>query len=290
MTTTKSFAVDTDQGGNYPEWLYSYATVQQEGVAGLERVTDADVARFHEQGYLLIRNAFTQEEVADGLQGLLDLIAGKRTDFTGLQFESVVADRIDELTLAERQDAVRKLMWFVNYDERLRALAAHPKLLAVLRRIIGSDDLTMFQDMGLIKPPRIGREKPWHQDMAYFNVPIDTTIAGVWLAFDPVDVDNGCMMMQPGSHRQGPHVHFRRRDWQICDADVARDAAVAIPMQPGDALIFHGLIHHGTPANRTDRRRRAVQYHYRPFFASTEDMGQEYRLSFFGSEGKDVEC
>ncbi len=288
MTPTQSFAVDTDQGGDYPEWLYSYATVQQEGVAGLDEVTDADVARFHEQGYLLIRNAFTQEEVADGLQGLLDLIAGKRTDFTGLQFESAVADRIDELSLAERQDAVRKLMWFVSYDERLKALAAHPKLLAVLRRIIGSDDLTMFQDMGLIKPPRIGREKPWHQDMAYFNVPIDTVVAGVWLAFDPVDVDNGCMMMQPGSHRQGPHVHFRRRDWQICDAEVARDAAVAIPMEPGDALIFHGLIHHGTPANRTDRRRRAVQYHYRP--AATEDVGQAYRLSFFGSEGKDVEC
>ena len=69
---------------------------------------------------------------------------------------------------------VRKLMWFVNYDERLKALASHPKLLAVLRRIIGSDNLTMFQDMGLVKPPRIGREKPWHQDMAYFNVPIDT--------------------------------------------------------------------------------------------------------------------
>ena len=33
-------------------------------------------------------------------------------------------------------------------------------------------------------------------------------------------------------------------------------------MNPGDALIFHSLIHHYTAANRSDRRRRALQFHY----------------------------
>jgi len=258
------------------------------GAHGLSAVTDADVRAFHERGYVVVRQALTPEEVASSLQGMFDLIAGTRPDFTSLQFENAVRDRIDELTVEERQDAIRKIMWFVDYDDRLRAIAEHPKLLAVLRRIIGADALTMFQDMGLVKPPRIGREKPWHQDMAYFDLPIDTVVAGVWIALDPVGLDNGCMMLLPGSHHKGPHVHFRRRDWQICDTDVPRNAAVAVPMQPGDALIFHGLLHHGTPANRTDRRRRALQFHYRP--ASTEEQTEAYRLSFYGSEGKDVEC
>ena len=30
----------------------------------------------------------------------------------------------------------------------------------------------------------------------------------------------------------------------------------------GGALIFHGEIYHYTPDNLTDRRRRALQYHY----------------------------
>ena len=37
---------------------------------------------------------------------------------------------------------------------------------------------------------------------------------------------------------------------------------MAIRMQPGDGLIFHGELFHFTPANQTNRRRRAMQYHY----------------------------
>lgn len=38
---------------------------------------------------------------------------------------------------------------------------------------------------------------------------------------------------------------------------------VAVPMRAGDALLFHGDLIHGTPANRTkDKRRRALQLHY----------------------------
>ena len=30
--------------------------------------------------------------------------------------------------------------------------------------------LEFFQSTALLKPPRVGREKPWHQDHAYFDV------------------------------------------------------------------------------------------------------------------------
>ena len=56
--------------------------------------------------------------------------------------------------------------------------------------------------MALLKPPR-GREKPWHQDHAYFNLPLDTPIVGVWIALDEATPENGCMHVIPGSHREG---------------------------------------------------------------------------------------
>jgi ectoine hydroxylase-related dioxygenase (phytanoyl-CoA dioxygenase family) len=37
---------------------------------------------------------------------------------------------------------------------------------------------------------------------------------------------------------------------------------VAVPLAAGDALVFHGELLHATPANQTDQRRRALQYHY----------------------------
>ncbi|MFD7159611.1 helix-turn-helix domain-containing protein [Kribbella sp. NPDC059898] len=92
----------------------------------------------------------------------------------------------------------------------------------------------------------------------------------------------------PGSHTEGPVPHFLRRDWQLCDDEVqvARDTVVPLPR--GGILFFHGLLHHGTPANRTGTRRRAVQLHYLP--AGVVDIAEARRLEIFGSEGKGVSC
>jgi phytanoyl-CoA hydroxylase len=279
---------DPDQGGAYPDWLYNYAALATEGVAGLAAVSDTEVAQFQERGYLVIHDAFSPPQVQAGLAGLVDLIAGRNPHYRQLQFENAVRDKLPTMTDEERQDAVRKLFYFVEDEPRLKALAFHPPLLAVLRRIIGAAELVMFQDMALIKPPWIGREKPWHQDLAYFNLPLDTTVVGVWLALDEATVDNGCMMVIPGSHKQGAVIHFRRRDWQICDTDVHLDGAVAVPLRPGSCLLFHGLIHHGTPANRSAKRRRAVQFHYRA--AGVVSTSEAERMAHFGSEGKGVSC
>merc|ERR1711871_460299 len=37
---------------------------------------------------------------------------------------------------------------------------------------------------------------------------------------------------------------------------------VAVPLEPGDALLFHGETVHFTPPNTTNHMRRAIQVHY----------------------------
>ncbi|MDQ3249033.1 MAG: phytanoyl-CoA dioxygenase family protein, partial [Chloroflexota bacterium] len=208
--------------------------------------------------------------------------------FKGVMFEKKAQGvPVHTLPPEQRQDYVRKFMWFVEYDARLQALSAHPKLVDLLTRLLGEAPL-LFQDMALLKPPRIGREKPWHQDHAYFDLPLTTPVVGVWIALDEATTANGCMVIYPGSHRGGPVVHFNRRDWQICDTYDRRDNALAVPLAPGGALFFHSLIHHGTPANTTLQRRRAVQFHYKPI--SAQPTSQAERLAIFGEEGKDVTC
>jgi phytanoyl-CoA hydroxylase len=145
----------------------------------------------------------------------------------------------------------------------------------------------MIQDMALLKPPAMGREKPWHQDHAFFNYPMGTPIVGVWIALDEATVANGCMQLLPGLHKD-PIIHFKRRDWQICDTFVLGRGSVAAPLKPGGLLFFDGLLPHGTPQNSSGLRRRALQYHYIP--EGVNKTPTEERLSVFGSEGKDVSC
>jgi phytanoyl-CoA hydroxylase len=283
---TTELAFDTENGGECPAELYQAETAAA-GLAGFDAVTDAEIARFHQQGYLVVHNAFSTEEMAAGISGLTDLIDGKYPGYRGVQYEKGARAILETLSDDQRQDAVRKLWKMVEMEPQIAALAQHPQLINIVSRIM-EDVPQLFQDQALIKPPLIGREKPFHQDNAYFNLPPETTVVGVWIALDEALPENGCMYIIPGSHQEGPVVHFKRRDWQICDTDVAVQEALTVPLQPGGCLIFHGLIHHGTPPSRSPRRRRALQFHYKP--ASVAQIAPDERLAVFGSEGKDVSC
>ncbi|MCY3683239.1 MAG: phytanoyl-CoA dioxygenase family protein [Gemmatimonadetes bacterium] len=253
----------------------------------LADIDDRQIARFHEQGYLAIQRAFTPQQIESAGQAMWDLIDGKSQDFKGVMAEAAKRGHFSELTDEARRDSVRKIWKFVDHDTRLNDLAHDPNILSVLSRMM-DDTPVLFQDMGLIKPPHIGREKPWHQDCAYFNYPVGTTVVGVWIAIDNATEENGCLHIIPGSHREGPIPHFRRRDWQICDTDVAVPRNVTVPLDPGGCLFWHGMTHHGSPTNQSAHRRRALQYHYRP--KSTEEMTAKERLAIFGGDELGVTC
>ncbi len=253
----------------------------------LADIDDCQIARFHDQGYLAIRRAFTRQQIESAGQAMWHLIDGKNPDFKGVQAEADMRGRFSVLKGDARRDAVRKLWKFVEYDERLYALAHDPNILSVLARMM-NDTPVLFQDMGLIKPPRVGREKPWHQDCAYFNYPVGTTVVGVWIAVDAATEENGCLHIIPGSNQKGPTPHFKRRDWQICDTEVAVPNSVTVPLGPGGCLFWHGMTHHGSPTNRSTQHRRALQYHYRP--ESAIALTTRERLSIYGGDQLGVTC
>lgn len=279
--------VDDANIADYPEDLYHFDAIAP-GVNGFDSIGEAELEFFHEQGYLAIHNAFTPAEVQGAIDGLVNLLSGKNPDYTGVMYEQKAAGvDVAALTPEQRQDYVRKFMWFTPHEPRLNAIAHHAGLLNVVERLMGESPI-LFQDMALLKPPHIGREKPWHQDHAYFDLSLDKLVMGAWIALDEATTENGCMIIVPGSHRQGPVVHFKRRDWQICDTQVNNTHAVAVPLAPGGCLLFHSLIHHGTPTNNSGLRRRAVQFHYRP--ESAPATSEEERLKIFGGEVRGATC
>lgn len=267
--------------------LYRTSTFARPVQGGLDALEPEHLDFYEQEGYLAVEDAFTPAEVAAAKNGLLDLIMGSKPEFEGILFEKMAAERLGTLSLEERQDAVRKLVYFVKQEDRLAAMAANPKLLAILARILGAHP-HLYADQAMIKPPHIGREKPWHQDMAFFDLPAGTRIVGVWIALDEATVENGCMHVRPQGHQQGPIVHFQRRDWQLCDSECVGKPCVAVPLKPGGLLFFDGLIPHGTPSNHSGKRRKALQFHYHA--AGVQKTDDTSRLAIFGAEGKGVEC
>ncbi|MGI8905598.1 MAG: phytanoyl-CoA dioxygenase family protein [Candidatus Sumerlaeaceae bacterium] len=264
------------QASAFAEWVESF-----------DAVTEHAIEQYQHHGFLAIHNAFSAEELQSAREALARLVNGETDGFTNIQFEAAVAGHITELSPEDRMDSVRKLMYFTEFETPLDALAHHPKLQSILARILG-DVPVLFQDMALLKPPMVGGEKPWHQDLAYFNLPISAKVVGVWIALDPATPQNGCMHVLPGRQKAGPIAHFKRRDWQICDNETSGLGCVAVPLEPGGCLLFDGLLPHGTPPNTTQQRRRALQFHFKG--AKQQGVSEEERLAVFGGEGRGVEC
>jgi phytanoyl-CoA hydroxylase len=242
--------------------LYQYSRVHTP-IPSPDAITPEHMRQYWTDGFIAVENVFDPREVKDAIEGLLHLIRGGNPEFGDVQLEEAAALGVDPNSVApdDREQYVRKLMWFADADPRLSAMAYHAKLTGICQRLIGST-VRMAQEMALLKPPRIGREKPWHQDNAYFNFkPLDGVI-GTWTALDAATIDNGCMHVIPGSHLKGPQPHFHDRDCQLPDdmIDVAED--VVVPLKPGGVLFFHGLLFHGTPPNQSAAKRRALQFHY----------------------------
>lgn len=286
--------VDDCAGGDYDPALYRYAGEVPTVDKPLAALAADDFAWYRSNGYLAVATACGSDLVADALAGVDVLISGAVPGFRGIQWEAGVRDQLAEANLQRRRDWVRKLIYFVDSDERLAAVAYDPQLLRAVGELLG-DEPELFADQALLKPPGLGREKPWHQDKAFFDVRPGAPVVGVWIALDRATPENGCMHLIPNSHLDGPVVHFNRRDLQICDTDVDRARIYSVPLQPGGALFFDGLLHHGTPANNSGSRRWALQFHYAAAAAiwrSPEERARyrQSRFDLFGADGKDVTC
>ncbi len=292
--------------------LYDFDGVV-EGIDGFGSVGREALRQYHEDGFLLVRGAFSAVLVDAAKSCLLELGTSDEPAIEGICFEGAIRDclpdlnekgdgrsksgrtkdlmmgcpddRLPDLDPQLRLKFVRKFMGFAGQNPPLGAVAKHPPLLQVVERFLDAPP-KLHQDMALVKPPG-GREKPWHQDRAYFNVEAQAPVVGVWIALDEATPQNGCMRLVPRGHKAGPHLHFWRRDWQICDTDVPLKR-VAAPMAAGDCLLFDSLLPHGTPFNATAASRWALQFHYAA--AGAPSTSDEHRLAVFGAEGKNVSC
>lgn len=263
--------------------LYRYDQSVPRRVESIHNIAEEDIQFYRREGYLVVDRFLTETEVANGLSEIGDILQG-RIKGPLIQY---VKKAEESWTQEEKENAVRKINHLGEYAPAIRQITQHPGMLKLLERLLGETPRALI-NQALLKPPFGGGEKPWHQDMAYGNQQYKKQTITAWIALDEADIDNGCMHIIPRSHLNGGVPHFQVRDWQICDSSVDMSRDFIVPLKPGGVLFFSGLLHHGTPANFSSRRRRSLQLRFAP--ASAELMNKdEFKLVFL-SEMTDMEC
>lgn len=212
-----------------------------------------DLEQYRRDGFLLVEGLLRPEE-ADALLDRAARYAEHPREGIHVQIEPLV--EAGESQAPTRLGAVRKMEKLVAHDDLFLGFARKPAVLDRFRAILG-EPVRLFRDALMWKPARVGSAKPYHQDSAYWQIePMD--LCSVWVALDDATLENGCMRVIPGSHREGLIEHRHLEDFRVPDDRIDYDREVSLEMRKGDGLFFHSLLLHATAPNLSDRSRPAM--------------------------------
>jgi ectoine hydroxylase-related dioxygenase (phytanoyl-CoA dioxygenase family) len=205
------------------------------GIAPRAATVDDVLAGLREDGYALVEDLLTAEEVARTRADLTRVLAETPTGRN--DFEGHRTRRIYALFAKTRE-----------FDDR----AIHPLLLGVLDRFLGHYQLSA--PTGIEIGPGEVAQVLHHDDSIYpLLAPHADVVLNTMWPFDDFTIENGATRIIPGSHTWAP-------TRPVTKADEA--TAVQVEMRAGSVLFYTGTIRHGGGANRTDQPRLGVILEY----------------------------
>ena len=207
-------------------------------------VSQEQIADFHRDGYLVVRELFDQQEMA----GLLAYAKGDQA----LDEEAYVRrDAAGGTTrLALRND--------LDDDSVYTAIVRSHRVAKTMQQLLG-DEVYHYHHKMSFKEPKVGGAWEWHQDYGYwYNFGcLYPDMGSCMIAVDRATQANGCLQVLRASHKIGRVDHIKvgeqvGADPERVEAALARLELVYCEMNAGDALFFHGNLLHRSDANTSD--------------------------------------
>jgi ectoine hydroxylase-related dioxygenase (phytanoyl-CoA dioxygenase family) len=230
---------------------------------GTQGLTREQREQYDEQGFVRLPQ-FAGQDICDQMLDRVVALATAHAD----RVPNTPGFVLPEANLAGRdgkpEDLISKI-FRLHRDTVFAEFAAGAQVTDLLVDLVGPQ-LDCFLSQFIFKNPGAWGQ-PWHQDSFYFRFTPARPIAGVWLAVTEATLENGCLHVVPGSHREPIHEHVPDRRpganygyVEIVDHDMS--AAVPVLMDSGDLLLFDSHLMHRSTDNESAGKRAAMVFHY----------------------------
>ncbi|SIN67529.1 phytanoyl-CoA dioxygenase family protein [Chitinophaga niabensis] len=214
--------------------------------------TPEQIAQYHRDGYIIVKNLVSQPE-------------------TALLYKTALEDdamRKNALDLNDQSGKKTKLsLWFTPGNDVFGYLTRSEKLVGRAAQLMDSDaPVCHFHSKLMQKEPRVGGAWEWHQDYGYWyknQFMFPDQLLSIMVALTAANKENGCLQVIKGSHKLGRVNHGFAGEQVGADMVMVNNALktmelVYVELEPGDALFFHSNILHRSEANLSDHPRWSV--------------------------------
>jgi ectoine hydroxylase-related dioxygenase (phytanoyl-CoA dioxygenase family) len=195
------------------------------------RLSPAEIRRFHDEGYLGPYVLCSPAEMA--------------------VFRQQIVDEVLPTAMA-RPDKQRHLDSRIIYE-----LCSHPTILDRIESLIGPD-IVLWQSRLVIKEPG-AKLVTWHTDDNYLHIEPRLNFSA-WIALDETTAENGAVRLLPGTHKLTiPHIAAASDVYSPQQADPRyfdeHGPVVEMRLAPGQFFLFTDRTLHQSGPNYTDRAR-----------------------------------
>ncbi len=218
----------------------------------VHKFTVGQLADYHRDGYLLIRNFCSPAEI-DKLYK------------TAIEDDAM---RKNALDLNDRSGKKTRLsLWFTPGNDVFGYLTRSEKIVSSIAQLLDSNaPVCHFHSKLMQKEPKVGGAWEWHQDYGYWyknQFMFPDQLISVMVALSPANKENGCLQVIRGSHKLGRVNHGFSGEQVGADMVMVNNALqtmdlVYCELQPGDALFFHSNLLHRSEANLSDHPRWSI--------------------------------
>ncbi len=242
-------------------------------------MTDAQIQEFDEKGYIKGDVVLSEEEV-EVLREELDLVMNGKSVKKPVLNRNLLGDTEYGMNMTKSETVVQIVnIWMAS--EAFFNHACNKRICEEVSQLCRTDTLRIWYDQIQYKPPITGGPTHWHQDHPLWPIIQPADLVSAWVALDDATIENGCMWMVPGSHKWGNHQRYLAGDEKFMPyhkkpellPPEAKIEAVPFEIKKGQVGYHHCLTWHGSPHNRSERKRRAIAVHYMPGHTRYEPIG-----------------
>ena len=212
--------------------------------------------KFIDEGYVVIRNLFPKKKINKIIKEIENL--KKKVNDKNKQYLHRTPN--GEINTMHNLHEIFKKNYFIK-------VANLTKLKNIIKNLL--NDKVEYRNIEFfLKPKQTGLKAPYHQDNYYWNIE-DAKALNVWIACTKSSLKNGGLIYLKGSHKMGTIKHQisympgssqKINDYIIKNLKFKKVCPI---LKPGDCIIHHCEVIHGSNENKSNNDRIGLAISYK---------------------------
>ena len=238
------------------------------------RLSDAQLRQFRDDGFVIVQDFFSQEQLQPVMQWV-DRLVGELADRLyaagKIQNKHEGEGFYTRLTKLEEEYPGAAVLVHIQgvLGQPLADLWGSTEMLDIIEQILGPEIAGHpVWNLRSKTPLNPLATVPWHQDTAYLAPGAEQTLQPTaWIPLIDANSVNGTLQVVRGGHRSGQVVRHQlertqghKKSWylRIADEDLPAGEVVTCEMPMGSLLLINQLIPHRSTENHSDKIRWSV--------------------------------